>query len=95
MQINTVWMSEFEKQGITASSLCNNGCLNIFTGAYILAKHLLEQKEPWKAVGFYHSRTPELSSKYQKQVLENLIRMMRNNNLEQIMERVNTNVGKQ
>jgi soluble lytic murein transglycosylase-like protein len=65
MQINTVWLNGLQKQGITVSSVKNNGCLNLYVGAAILKKHMTETKgNVWEAVGHYHSKTPKHRDKY-------------------------------
>ncbi|MCP4020539.1 MAG: lytic transglycosylase domain-containing protein [Desulfobacteraceae bacterium] len=94
MQINSVWMSELKKQGIEETELQNNGCLNIFIGAYILSKHLAACKEPWTAVGLYHSKTRELAQQYRQKVYENLFWLIKNGNLDHAIKRININVGK-
>jgi len=67
MQINTIWLGELAPYGFTEKTLINNGCANVFAGAWILSKQLAKHST-WDAVGHYHSGTPKLNKKYQQRV---------------------------
>lgn len=69
MQINTIWLPFFEKRGVSGELLKNNGCINIAAGAVILKEYIDDADgDVWKAVGWYHSKTPFRSSKYREKI---------------------------
>jgi hypothetical protein len=77
MQINTIWLSDISKYGVTAEQVTNNGCLNVIIGAAILRQRAKEAKgDWWKAVGEYHSRTPSKRDAYLTQVVIKMQRIM-------------------
>lgn len=86
MQINTVWMPEFGKKGITESQLRNDGCLNVFAAAWILNQHFQSTENKWDAVGRYHSKTPKFNLRYQKMVQKKLASI---NNYTAIIQKAN------
>lgn len=47
MQINDLWILEFEKMGISKHELINDACKNIKAGAWILAKRYKEFDHSW------------------------------------------------
>lgn len=47
MQINDLWILEFEKMGISKHELINDACKNIEAGAWILAKRYKEFNHSW------------------------------------------------
>lgn len=78
MQINSVHLPNLAKFGITKDMLVNDECLNIHIGTYLLQKHIVTAPDVgsplgfWRAVGKYHSATPEKNAEYQKRVWRNL-----------------------
>ena len=68
MQINTIWLKELRKYGIGEKELMEDPCLNIHIGAWILNKCIAKYGYNWKAVGCYHSCTPELNKHYSKKI---------------------------
>ena len=60
MQINSIWADQL---GETWNSL-NDPCTNVMTGAWILSQCMQDYGYTWKAVGCYHSRTPERRDAY-------------------------------
>jgi len=46
-QINTSWMTEFSKYGITPERVLNNACLNVSLSAYILKYNWARQNGDW------------------------------------------------
>jgi len=66
MQINTLWLKETK---IKAKTLRDNGCANVFTGAWIL-KNSINKKNGslWEGVARYHSKTPKYYRPYIKKV---------------------------
>lgn len=79
MQVNSVHLPELAKYGITQAMLTNDECLNIHIGTYYLQKHIITTPGSWtpsgywKAVGKYHSATPERNVRYQYRVWGKLI----------------------
>ncbi len=92
MQVNTCWLEELEEQGISAEQLENNGCLNVFTSAWILKKHLDTTGNIWLAIGRYHSGTKDYAKNYTLKIFQNLIQIT---DYEQIIQRANKNIGEQ
>ena len=72
MQINSVWIPEFKKYGITEKMILNNGCLNVFLGAWILSNHYKKSDSIWEAIGNYHSKHGRLNQKYQNLVYKKI-----------------------
>jgi soluble lytic murein transglycosylase-like protein len=60
MQINSIWAYPL---GNTWESI-NKPCTNVMAGAWILSQCMKDYGYTWKAVGCYHSRTPELRDAY-------------------------------
>lgn len=57
MQINTIWLDELAKIGVRKEHL-HNGCVNVYIGAWILAKGLKQYgQDYWRGVGRYNSNT--------------------------------------
>lgn len=54
MGINSSWLKDLGKFGITTESLLN-ACTNIMVGAWILSLAVKKHGMTWKAVGVYHS----------------------------------------
>ncbi|RME81009.1 MAG: invasion protein IagB [Caldilineae bacterium] len=55
MQINTRWLPELARYGITEKGLASDVCLNIHVGAWILALEIRRFGYGWEAVGAYHA----------------------------------------
>lgn len=76
MQINSIWLDDIaRKSGLSRDEvqdkLTNDGCFNVFVGAYILKKEITgAQGKFWDGVGHYHSRTPRFKARYQQRVLK-------------------------
>jgi len=60
MQVNSIWA---EQLGKTWDYL-NDPCTNVMAGAWILNQCVQDYGYTWKAVGCYHSRTPERRDAY-------------------------------
>ena len=71
MQINSIWLPQLAKFGISRQSLFDQ-CLNIHVGAWILAQQIQTYGNTWTAVGAYHSRTPERNQWYAQKVVHRL-----------------------
>jgi len=75
MQINSIWLPEIEKRGGSLELILHHRCANIHFGAWLLSRELagidparLDRATFWRAVGNYHSRTPELNRRYAERV---------------------------
>ena len=71
MQINSIWLPQLAKFGISRQSLFDQ-CLNIHVGAWILAQQIQTYGNTWTAVGAYHSRTTERNQWYAQKVVHRL-----------------------
>ena len=60
MQINSIWADPLGKTW----KPINDPCTNVMAGAWILRQCMQDYGYTWKAVGCYHSRTPELRDAY-------------------------------
>jgi hypothetical protein len=70
-QINTVWMSYFQRNfGITSSQFTDNACLAVNGSAYIIRYEINASGNFWKGVGNYHSRTPGEHDRYVTRVAQ-------------------------
>lgn len=59
MQVNTLWLDELAAQGVSYGLLMNNGCANVYAGAWILRQSMDDAAgNPWIAVGYYHTGAP-------------------------------------
>ena len=67
MQINSVHLSELRNYAITKETLLDP-CTNIFVGARHYKKMVVKYGNTWRAVGAYHSETPEHRDAYAKAV---------------------------
>lgn len=71
MQINSSWMPELGRRGISEYAVTNDYCTNILVGAWILSGELRRAGDPrintaeyWQAIGRYNSSTPYFNSMY-------------------------------
>lgn len=71
MQVNSIWLPELRRRGISEYDVTHDYCTNILVGAWILAGELRRDGAPqmntagyWQAVGRYNSRTPYFNSRY-------------------------------
>ena len=73
MQINTIWLPELEKHGITKEALRDDPCTNVEVGTWILsqaiADGIIKEKPYMESVAGYNSKTPAVNAQYQKLVL--------------------------
>lgn len=69
MQINSLWAPTLARRGVGFDNLRWHECTNILIASWILARELKQGREDgaeafWRAVGNYHSRTPEHNRRY-------------------------------
>ena len=75
MQINSLWLPELAKYGITEQHLFDP-CVNIAVGAWILSQRQSTYGNTWEAVGTYHSKTPNFKWNYANKVQGNLQKLL-------------------
>lgn len=71
MQINSFHLPELAKFNIRPTDLMANTCLNVITGAWILAANIRQFGYGWQAVGAYNvgtANTPERHALRQKYI---------------------------
>jgi hypothetical protein len=71
--INSVHLPELSRHGITAKHLMD-GCTNVFVGAWKYSKKVARYGNTWKAVGAYHSETPERREAYSARIQNHLLK---------------------
>lgn len=76
MQINSVWLPDLAKYGISARDLWEP-CTNIHVGAWVLAQKIKKHGMTWDAVGAYNATTPLKRTHYAWKVYANLERFSR------------------
>lgn len=64
MQINSIWKKDL---GPTWEYLFDP-CTNVKTGAWVLRQCIQKYGNTWRAVGCYHSQTPQLSEAYASKI---------------------------
>lgn len=76
MQINSSWLPELRKHGITQERLMD-GCTSIYVGAWILSKSIRRYGYSWEAIASYNTgsvdtpRRRQLGLKYATKVYSN------------------------
>ncbi|MEA1987761.1 MAG: lytic transglycosylase domain-containing protein [Pseudomonadota bacterium] len=70
MQINDgqPWFRVLKGNGITREALVSDGCVNIWSGSFILASEIYQAKDFWRGVGNYHNRREPHHSGYIQRV---------------------------
>ena len=71
MQINSAWLPELAKHGISERHLWEP-CTNIHVGAWVLAQKVKKLGMTWDAVGAYNATTPAKRKRYAWKVYANL-----------------------
>lgn len=79
-QINTIHINEIVKMGIDPFAVLSDAKVNANIAAYILSQHLAQNKDIWKAIGTYHSRTPHIQARYIESVKAHVKALQRGNN---------------
>lgn len=73
MQINSLWLPLLRPLGITPARLADDGCLNVWVAGAILSRERTRADgNLWRAIGWYHSRTPALADAYRRRLLAHL-----------------------
>jgi soluble lytic murein transglycosylase-like protein len=73
MQINTLWLPELRRHGITARDLLDP-CVSVHVGAWVLAQKMRRHGNTWVAVGAYNAGSDVLRERYARKVVEALAR---------------------
>lgn len=68
MQINSLWLNELQKYGITRQDLQFDPCINVKVGTWLLGKAIASDNHFLNGVGNYHSRTPMFNNKYVQKI---------------------------
>lgn len=58
MQINTSWLPRLHKNGISATLLVSNQCMNIAVGAWVLASNIYQYGDMRAALSAYNTGKP-------------------------------------
>lgn len=66
MQIHSQNFNELAQYGITENHLRQDPCMNIYTGAFYLAKFIRIQGDIWKGVGAYNAGLKKSEAQEQK-----------------------------
>lgn len=74
MQINTSWLPKLAKYGIDAKTLILDPCVNLMTGAWVLANNFKDMGYNWRAVGAYNARAEHRRIRYANSVWMHLKR---------------------
>lgn len=67
MQINSIWLPELRKYGITSRHLLD-GCSSVYIGAWILSRNIHRYGYTWRAIGAYNSKDPATGLRYAERV---------------------------
>jgi soluble lytic murein transglycosylase-like protein len=68
MQINSSWLSNLKKYGITKEDIQFNPCTNVKVGAWILGKYISGGDDLLSGIGDYHSHTKRYNQDYYQKV---------------------------
>jgi soluble lytic murein transglycosylase-like protein len=62
-QINSVHFGELRQYGVPPDAL-KDACVNTYVSAWILKQKMIRYGNTWKAIGAYHSETPQSRDEY-------------------------------
>jgi soluble lytic murein transglycosylase-like protein len=68
MQINSSWLPELSRHGITREDVLFNACVNVKIGAWILGKSIASENDLLTGVGDYNSHTKRYNQDYYQKV---------------------------
>ncbi len=68
MQINSSWLAELKRYGITRQTLISQPCVNLNVGAWILSHDIRRYGLNWRGVGSYNAGSPWLQAQYARSV---------------------------
>jgi hypothetical protein len=67
-QINSSWLPELKRHGITKNDVLFNPCINVKIGAWILGKSIANENDLLTGVGDYNSHTKRYNQIYYQKV---------------------------
>jgi soluble lytic murein transglycosylase-like protein len=62
-QINSVHFGELRQYGVPPDAL-KDACVNVYVAAWLLKQKMIRYGNTWKAIGAYHSETPQSRDQY-------------------------------
>jgi hypothetical protein len=75
MQINSLWLDDLKRYGISQHDLQYDPCINVRVGAWILSKAIASGSDLLTGVGDYHSHTPTNNASYNQRVRINFTKI--------------------
>jgi len=75
MQINSLWLADLKRYGITQHDLQYDPCINVKVGTWILSKAIANGNNLLGGIGNYHSHTPINNSSYNQKVKINFTKI--------------------
>jgi hypothetical protein len=76
-QVNTIHLADLSRLGMTPEEVLRDGCVNAHAAAWVLRREYERTGDIWRAIGSYHSRTPERRDAYIAKVRKHLVRLGR------------------
>ncbi len=68
MQINSSWLPELKKHGISREDIIFNPCVNVKIGAWILGRYIASETDLLTGIGNYNSHTKCYNQAYYQKV---------------------------
>lgn len=68
MAINSLWLPELKKHGISEQAIQFDVCENVFVGTWILSKKLAGRNDLLAGIGDYNSHRPSFNQRYYNKV---------------------------
>ena len=75
MQINSLWLPQLKKYGISQSDIQYDACKNLKVGTWILGKKIANGDDLLVGIGDYHSHTQHYNQNYYTKVKFNLAKI--------------------
>ncbi|TKC79100.1 lytic transglycosylase domain-containing protein [Trinickia terrae] len=71
-QINSVHFGELRRYGVPPGAL-KDACVNVYVAAWLLKQKMIRYGNTWKAIGAYHSETPQPRDQYARGIYKVLV----------------------
>jgi hypothetical protein len=68
MGINSLWLPELKKHGISEQTILWDACENVKVGTWILSKKIAKRDQLLVGIGDYHSHSNSLNKSYSKKI---------------------------